>query len=127
MTYRFNILHRGDGAVRVTCGEHHADSERGLARKLVNAGAVDGPIEAGRAGRVDYRVASLHAFAAGTLREGEMGFSVATYQPHPEATVSPALQNAVSVRMVAVKFRAEERAGRAMARKAGKAAGDAFA
>jgi len=107
MTYRFNIDHRHDGSIRVTCGEHIHASERGLARKLVNAGAVDSPIEAGRPGRTDYRVGSLHAFAAVALNEGEAGFSAGTYKPHPEAEVSPALERAVAARAVAVKFRRE--------------------
>ena len=111
MTYRFDMTHRHDGGIRVTCADHHADSERGLARKLVNAGAVDGPIEAGRPGRTDYRVASLHAFAAMALSEGENGFAMRVYKPHPDAQVSEALQHAVSSMVVTVKNR-RERPGR---------------
>lgn len=101
--YRFDIEHRHDGGVRVTCDglEHH--DERGLARKLVNAGAEDGPIEVGRPGRVDYRVISLHAFAAGALEEGDQGIRIRTYRPHPDAKVSPSLQHAISSRVWAVK------------------------
>jgi hypothetical protein len=96
MPYRFNIEHRTDGGARVTCGDHEARDERALARKMVNAGAPDGAIEAGRVGHVDYRVRSLHAFAATALKEGDRGLSVVPYAPHPEAEVAPALQTAVS-------------------------------
>ena len=44
--YRVDIAPRHDGGINVTCGEHSHHDERGLARKLVNAGAADGPIEA---------------------------------------------------------------------------------
>lgn len=111
MMHRFDIEHRHDGSIRVTCGDHHADSEHGLARKLVNAGAADGPIEAGRVGHVDYRVKSLHAFAAVSLSEGENGFSLGVYKPHPNAQVSEALQHAVSSLVVTLKNR-RERSGR---------------
>jgi hypothetical protein len=94
--HRFEIEHRSDGGLLATCGEHSDRSERGLARKLVNAGVADGPVEAGRPGRVDYRVPSLHAFAAMALSEGEIGFRMAVYKPHPSATVSPMLEHAVS-------------------------------
>jgi hypothetical protein len=96
MSYRFEIEHRTDGGARVTCGDHEARDERALARKMVNAGAPDGPIEAGRVGHVDYRVRSLHAFAATALYERETGLVVAPYSPHPEATVTPALAHAIS-------------------------------
>jgi hypothetical protein len=111
MSYRFDIEHRTDGGARVTCGDHEARDERALARKMVNGGYLDGPIEAGRVGRIDYRVRSLHAFAATALSEGDRGLYVAPYAPHPEAEVTPALQTAVSRVVAARKFRLSRAAG----------------
>lgn len=90
MNYRFDIEHRSDG-FRVTACGMDANDERALARKLVNAGHPDGRIEGGRIGRVDWRVGSLHAFAATAISEGDYGLKVAPYKPHPNATVAPAL------------------------------------
>lgn len=104
--YRFDIAYRSDGGVRVTCSNDAHHSERGLARKLVNDGAPDGPIEAGRVGRVDYRVASLHAFASRRMVERDAGgLHVVPYEPHPHAQVSPALQHAISASLARVKNR----------------------
>jgi hypothetical protein len=103
MEYRFEIEHKAAGAVMVTCGDHQARDERALARKMVNAGAPDGVIEAGRAGRIDYRVRSLHAFAATALEEGENGAYVRTYRPHEKAAVGSALQHAIFRRTARVK------------------------
>jgi hypothetical protein len=111
MSYRFDIEHRTDGGARITCGDHEARDERALARKMVNAGAADGPIEAGRLGHVDYRVRSLHAFAATALEEGDRGFRVRTYKPHENSTVTPALERAVSRRECARKNGVSRSAG----------------
>jgi hypothetical protein len=105
MTYRFDLNHRSDGSAPATCGEHQARDARALARAMVNAGCADAPLEAGRPGRTDYRAASLHAFAAMSLSEGDRGFRLAVYAPHPEAQVSRALQNAISRCAVAAKNR----------------------
>jgi len=111
MEYRFEIEHKAAGAVLVTCGIYEARDERALARKMVNGGCPDGAIEAGRAGRIDYRVRSLHAFAATALEEGDRGIRVRTYKPHEHSEVTPALQYAVSVRECALKNRREASAG----------------
>ena len=60
MTYTVKI---GSGVAR--CGDVVAQSSRDLARKLVFAGAEDGPVEAMRGDRVR----SLHAFARTALVE----------------------------------------------------------
>ena len=104
-TYRFDIQHHTNGSITATCDGHSASSERALARKLVEADAPDGPIEAGRPGHRDYTVASLHHFAAGTLTEGEKGFQRGIYVPYPAREMHPALQHAVSSRVEARKNR----------------------
>lgn len=103
VTYRFDIEHYSNGNITVASAGHSANSERGLARKLVEAGLPDGPIEAGRIGRRDYTVASLHHFAAGTLSEGEKGFTRGIYAPYPPRDLHPALQHAISRRVEAGK------------------------
>lgn len=102
-TYRFDIQHHTNGNITVASAGHSANSERGLARKLVEAGLPDGPIEAGRIGRRDYTVASLHHFAAGTLTEGERGFHRGIYAPYPPREMHQALQHAISRRVEARK------------------------
>jgi hypothetical protein len=111
ITYRFEIEHRPAGAVRVTCGIYEARDERALARKMVNGGCPDGAIEAGRSGKIDYRVRSLHAFAATALTEGDRGLYVAVYSPHPEAEVTHALQIAISGVVEGRKNRVSRAAG----------------
>jgi hypothetical protein len=103
VAYRFDIQHHANGSITATNAGHSANSERGLARKLVEAGLPDGPIEAGRPGCRDYTVASLHHFAAGTLSEGEKGFQRGIYAPYPPREMHPALQHAISRRVEAVK------------------------
>jgi hypothetical protein len=115
--YRFEIDDRSDGGARITCGEHVANDERALARKMVNAGAPDGPIEAGRTSCTDYRVRSLHAFAATAIEDGERGLLVRPYRPHEKSTVTIALQTAISLRECAVKNRRERAAAMVGARK----------
>lgn len=103
VAYRFDIQHHTNGSLTATCGRHSANSERGLARKLVEAGLPDGPVGAGRPGKTDYTVASLHHFAAGTLSEGEKGFTRGIYAPYPPRDLHPALRHAISRRVEAGK------------------------
>ena len=103
MAYRFDIQHHTNGSLTATCAGHSANSERALARKLVEAGLPDGPMGAGRPGKTDYTVASLHHFAAGTLSEGEKGFTRGIYAPYPPREMHPALQHAISRRVEAGK------------------------
>lgn len=123
MTYRFDIEHRGDGSVRVTCGTYEATGERALARKLVNAGAPDGPMVAGLPDSDAYRVASLHRFAAHTLAERDTGLQIEVYKPHPRAEVSPSLERAVSASVEAAKNRREAEAARANGQEGAEGAG----
>ena len=95
MKYRFDITHYGNGSVTVMCQEFTASSERVLARLLVESGAPDGSVEAGRVGTRDWTAPSLHAFAAGTLAEGDKGFTSGVYAPYPPRALHPALGHAV--------------------------------
>jgi hypothetical protein len=69
--YRFDAAERSNGAWLFTCDGHSADGERKLAGVLVESDYPDGPIEAGRPGRVDWTYPSLHEFAAGEVRPRE--------------------------------------------------------
>jgi len=103
VTYRFDIEHHSNGSHTATCGKRSANDERKLARQIVEAGLPDGPLGVGRPGRTDYTVASLHHFAAGTLSEGEKGFTRGIYAPYPPREMHPALQHAISRRVEAGK------------------------
>lgn len=81
-SYRFDVTFLPAGAMRVDCGGLIAGDERSLARKLVAAGFPDGRIVGGRAGRTDWHVGSLHAFAAMRLVERDRGFVLEKYRPH---------------------------------------------
>ena len=61
-------------------------------------------------GRTDYRVKSLHRFAAHSVEEGERGIQIRTYRPHEKATVSLALGYAVSRAECAAENRRKARA-----------------
>jgi len=65
--YRFTVTHVSGGRLFVRCGGAQANSERGLARALVEQDFPDRPIVAGRAGRCDWTFPSLHRFAAATV------------------------------------------------------------
>jgi hypothetical protein len=91
--YRFDITHSTAGRYTMRCGCLEADSEWGLARKLVEDDAPDAPIEAGREGRLDWTFPSLHRFAVGAVR-GSEGVD------HPER-LHPALMAAVVATAVA--------------------------
>jgi len=79
--YRFDVTFLPGAAIRVSCGALTANDERTLARKLVAAGCPDGVIDGGRIGRTDWRVRSLHAFAATRLVERDRGFSIEALKP----------------------------------------------
>lgn len=119
--YRFEITYRHDGTAQHACGDHTATDARALARKLVEAGRPDGPIEAGRAGKIDWTAPSLHRFAAVAMMEGDRGFSFKPYAPYPVRDLHPALDHAISVLRGERKTAAEERAARVVAGKAEKA------
>lgn len=119
--YRFDIQHHANGTMTVTCDDCSAPSERVLARMMVELGMADGPVEAGRDGRVDWMVASLHRFAAVALSEGDKGFSFPPYAPYPPRDLHPALDRAISALRRDRKTAAEARAARVVAGKAEKA------
>ena len=108
---RMDVEFRSNGSAVFTSGEHQAPDAHALARKLVEAGAPDQPIEGGRPGKRDWTARSLHAFAAVTLWEGERGFQTQTYAPYPTRDLHPALQRAISARVERRKNRREARAG----------------
>ena len=91
--YRFDTTFSTAGRYTMRCGGHEADSEWGLARRLVEDDALDAPIEAGREGWVDWTFPSLHRFAVGAVR-GSEGVD------HPER-LHPALMAAVVATAVA--------------------------
>lgn len=95
--YRFDTTYRTDGVAVHACNGETATDARALARKLGEAGAEDGPVEAGRIGRRDWMVASLHQFAATTLSEGDRGFKTGVYAPYPPRDLHPALDHAIAV------------------------------
>lgn len=105
MIYRFDVAFRSDGACRFTCNGHRHADMHGLARAIVEADAPDGRVEGGRPGKRDWTAPSLHALAAGTLSEGEKGFTRGIYQPYPPRAMHPALEHAVSRATVARKNR----------------------
>jgi hypothetical protein len=111
MKYRFDITHYGNGSVTVMCQEFTASSERVLARLLVESGAPDGSVEAGRVGTRDWTAPSLHAFAAGTLTEGEKGFTSGVYAPYPPRALPPGLEHAVSALVTRRRAAFEARTG----------------
>lgn len=71
--HRFDIQHRSNGSILVRCGSLTSDSERGLARLMVEDDAPDGPIEAGPVGKLNWMFRSLHRFAAGCVGRWEEG------------------------------------------------------
>lgn len=119
--YCFEITHRHDGTTQHACSDQAATDARTLARKMVEGGALDAPIEAGRTGRIDWTVPSLHRFAAVAMMEGDRGFSFKPYAPYPTRDLHPALDHAISVLRRDRKTAAEERAARVVAEKAEKA------
>lgn len=94
--YRFDVTPRPGGKSRFTCDDIESPSAHGLARAMVEIGAVDAPVEVGRAGRVDWTSASLHMLAARTLSEGDKGFTRGVYAPFPPRDLHPALAAAVA-------------------------------
>jgi hypothetical protein len=111
MKYRFDITHYGNGTMTVECQGHTASSERVLARVLVESGAPDGTVDVGRVGKRDWTVSSLHAFAAGTLAEGDKGFTSGVYSPYPPRVLHPALGHAVSALVTRRRAAFEARTG----------------
>lgn len=69
---RFTVTHLTAGRFVVRCAGIEATSEWGLARLLVEADFPDLPIEAGRAGKVDWTFASLHRFAVDAVTSQEL-------------------------------------------------------
>ena len=120
MNHRINIAFRSNGSVIATAGDHTADSDRALARKMVEAGVADGPVEIGRLGQIDMRAPSLHLFAAGTLSEGDAGFSHGIYAPWPVREINPALERAIAALREARKTVFDNRAARVAAGRAQK-------
>jgi hypothetical protein len=96
VTYRFDTEYRSDGSCLHRCGEHQHRDARALARLLVESDAPDGPVESGPPGKRHWTTASLHAFAATTLEDGDAGFKNRVWRPYPPREVHPALQDAVS-------------------------------
>jgi len=121
MNHRIDIAFRSNGSVIATAGDHTADSDRALARKMVEAGLPDGPVEIGRPGQTDMRAPSLHLFAAGTLSEGDAGFSKGIYAPYPMRDLHPALDRAIAALREARKTASDALAAGAAAAKAHKA------
>lgn len=65
--YRFDAFHHGNDDWTFACADLTADSEKKLARLLVENDFPDGPIEGGRLGRLDWTYPSLHRFAASAI------------------------------------------------------------
>lgn len=61
--YRFDVKFGTGDSYRVRCGAYEAGSTAALARMLVEAGLPDAPIEGGRAGKLDWTIASTHRHA----------------------------------------------------------------
>jgi hypothetical protein len=104
--HRFDVEHRSNGSIVVRCGDLSADSERGLARRLVEEDRPDAPIEGGRPGKLDWTHRSLHRFAADGVAPREADQT-------PER-LHPTLAAAVTA------LRAERRAAQAARAKASK-------
>jgi hypothetical protein len=121
MIYRFDITHHGTGTMTVECQGHTAGSERVLARVLVESGAPDGAVEAGRVGKLDWTAPSLHVVAAGTLSEGDKGFTSGVYAPYPPRVLHPALGQAVFALSAKRRAAFEDRVARGIAAKTQKA------
>lgn len=69
-SYRFDVtyLRGGTGdALTVSCAGLEADQAWRLARRMVEDDMPDGPIEAGREGKVDWTFPSLYQFAASAV------------------------------------------------------------
>lgn len=95
VSYRFDVTHRSNGTMAVSCDDCTAASERTLARMMVELGVPDAPVEGGRHGKRDWTAPSLHRLAAGTITEGERGFAHGIYAPYPPRDMHPELQHAI--------------------------------
>ena len=98
--YRFDMTFGVGDSYTARCGVWSAESTRSLARQLVEAGMSDAPIEGGRPGHLDWRIASLHRHAASAVSAKEAASS--------RETLHPALLAAVDA-MAAERARRAER------------------
>ena len=84
---RFTVTHLAAGRFVIRCAGIEATSEWGLARLLVEADFPDMPIEAGRAGKVDWTFPSLHRFAVGAVGPKEADVTPERLHPTLRASV----------------------------------------